>query len=144
MLKIVNILSVFAKLKCARVRSVSYFFDALLLCFLPEAVLRSRLLQAIFVDYIGSIAILLVAVVCFLFGLLVLLLDENPISLRIMNPGYDDIDNNAYHTQPFHCIFQAGNLGSSTAEQYCFSHVLRRLTEHKLESGLRGGHRGSC
>ena len=33
MLKIVNILSVFAKLKCARVQSVSYFFDALLLCF---------------------------------------------------------------------------------------------------------------
>ena len=50
--------------------------------FLPEAVLR--LLQAIFVDYSWSIAILFVAVVCFLFGLLILLLDENPISLRIM------------------------------------------------------------
>ena len=60
-------------------------FDAMLysVLFLPEAVLR--LLQAIFVDYIWSIAILFVAVVCFLFGLLgMLLLDENPISLRIM------------------------------------------------------------
>ena len=70
--------------KCSwRVSLSSIWCDAIFCSFLPEAVLR--LLQAIFVDYIWSIAILFVAVVCFLFGLLgILLLDENPISLRIM------------------------------------------------------------
>ena len=63
-------------------RGACRLFDDAIFCFLHEAVLR--LLQAIFVDYSWSIAILFVAVVCFLFGLLILLLDENPISLRIM------------------------------------------------------------